>query len=582
MSLSESIIKTQPRSFGLWPSVWRLLRLRVRIMVNTFKRSKTSGKVGAVVVGLLLIGLMVGLFAASSGLLRLMRSPELAAYIDPNQMIGAIPTLVLTAAFFLTLMTNFGVLLQALYLSHDMDFLITSPLPMRAVFLSKLIEAILPNFALFCAFTLPVLFGLGVSSGYSVLYYPLVIAVLALMALAAGGLASILVMAVVRVVPAKRVAEVLGFLGATLAVLCGQSANIIDRFNIDQSDFGGMLSTLSQLDSMWSPFAWAGRGVAAVGEAQWLNGLLLTGLSVIVLGGVFAASLLAAEQLYYTGWSSMQGSARRKKPVSRQNEAREPRFEFGQLLPAPVRGVAVKDLLTLRRDPRNYSQLITPLILGVVMLFSSRGGGGDMDEQLTGLGLANLEVYGLITVAVFIGWMLMFNLSSMSFTREGKSYWMLKTSPVRPGHLLVGKFIVSYLPSITFTLIFLTVAFLLQGANWLFFPYCALVLALVIAGANGISLAFGTMAADLSWESPNRQRLRGGAGCAAVLIVMAFLAFDLALFLLPVALWQIFAGSAPFLAYLVGAVLGGAAAALVIFLSMQFAIPRLEQIGEPE
>lgn len=582
MSLSESIMQTQPRSFGLWPSVGRLLRLRVRIMFNTFKRSKTSGKIGTVVLGLLLIGLMIFLFAASNGLLRLLRSPELAAYIDPNQMIDAIPTLVLTAAFILTLMTNFGVLLQALYLSHDMDFLITSPLPMRAVFLSKLIEAILPNFGLFCAFTLPVLFGLGASSGYSAFYYPLVIAVLALMALAAGGLASILVMVVVRAVPAKRVAEVLGFLGATLTVLCGQSWNISQRFDIDQADFGGMLSTLTQLDSMWSPFAWAGRGVAAVGEAQWLNGLLLTALSVIVLGGVFAVSLLTAERLYYTGWSSMQGSLRRKKPAVRRGEAREPGFEFGRLLPAPIRGVVVKDLLMLRRDPRNYSQLITPLILGVVMLFSTRGGGENMDEQLTNMGLANLEVYGLIVLAVFVGWMLMFNLSSMAFTREGKHFWMLKTSPVRPGHLLVGKFIVSYLPSIAFTFIYLTVAFLLQGVNWLFFPFCVIVLALVIAGANGISLSFGASAADLSWDSPNRQKLRGGAGCAAVLIVMAFLGFDLVLFLLPVALWQILTGSAPFLAYLVGVALGGAAAALAVYLGLQFAIPRLARIGEPE
>ena len=116
-------------------------------------------------------------------------------------MIAAIPTLVLTGAFVVTLLTNFGVLLQSLYLSRDMDFLVTSPLPMRAVFHG---QAAGSHPADLC----PVLRDqpagfvwagrLRTATTWSTTRCCCVM--LVLLALAAGGLASILVMAVVRVV----------------------------------------------------------------------------------------------------------------------------------------------------------------------------------------------------------------------------------------------------------------------------------------------------------------------------------------------------------------------------------------------
>ena len=580
MSLTESMLERQPNKFALWPSVWKLLRLRARIWWNAFKRSKTRSKIGTIVVLLLILGGMVFLFIVSRLLLRFLQSPALAEYMDPSQLLGAIPTLILTAAFFLIVLTNFGVLLQSLYLSHDMDFLVTTPLPMRAVFLAKLLEAILPNFALFCAFSLPVLFGLGSSSGYTILYYPLLILMLGLLALAAGGLASILVMAVVRVVPARRVAEVLGFLGAISSILCGQSGNLINAMDPDQADVAGTLNMFTQLNTGWSPLAWAGNGLNAIGRAEWLPGIALTLLSMMLAGAIFAGSLFLAEQLYYTGWASMQGSVRRKR---RQTEPRAARpVGAFRLLPRAMLGLIVKDFLLLRRDPRNLSQLITPLIVGVAMLFSTRGGGRNAAEAMSSLGLQNLEVYGLLILAVFVSWMLMSNLASLSFSREGRNYWFIKTSPIRPWHLLGGKFLVSLAPAAGFGLLYLVVAFLIRGISFAFLPYALLVVVIGMAGAAGISLAFGVAGANLDWDNPRQQNLRGSAGCLAVLAVFGFMALDLALFLLPPGLWQILNGSAPLISYLIGIVLGSLASLLGIFIPLRMVAPRLAHLGEKD
>ncbi|HEX2980380.1 MAG TPA: hypothetical protein VHO48_08960, partial [Anaerolineaceae bacterium] len=383
MSLAETLLQTHPEKFGLWPSVWKLLRLRWRVRVNTFKRSSRKSKIGTILLAVLLVAAMVGLFLLSRLVLNLLLNPALAQYVDPAQFINAIPTLILTAAFLITLMTNFSVLLQSLYLSHDMDFLVTSPIPMRAVFLAKLVEAILPTFGLFCAFSIPVLFGLGASSHYSFIYYPLLIVFLILLALAAGGLASILVMGVVRVVPARRVAEVLGFFGAIASVLCGQSGNIIRQFNIQRNDIGAALTAFTGMNNPWFPLSWAGRGLVAVGSGEWLPGAALSLLTLAMGCVLFGGTLFLAEHLYYSGWASMQGSSRKKRaknrvarsgPVSATFQTtpgnaaersiagaagKKPKRSW---IPSAVRGVIVKDLYLLRRDTRNLAQLITPLV----------------------------------------------------------------------------------------------------------------------------------------------------------------------------------------------------------------------------
>ncbi len=618
MSLTTSVLQKEPGRFGLWPAVGKLLRLRVRIWFNTFTRSRTRAKVGSILLWLFLLGLIIGVFFLSRFLLSFLDSPELAQYVNPATFLASLPTLILTAAFFLTILTNFGILLQALYLSHDMDFLVTSPLPMRAVFLAKLLEAILPNFALFCAFALPVMFGMGSAKGYSLLYYPLLVIVLALLALAAGGLASILVMAVVRVIPARRVAEVLGLLGAVLSVLIGQSGNLINTLGVRSADLRDVLGLFSRLNAPWSPLAWAGNGLTAIGRGDWLPGFGLTLLALGLASALFLGTLFLAENLYYTGWTSMQGSIRKKRPargtppasqataasarpslaeavattspsvrLDAATEALSP-FPFVDKKVAawlsqviPVRGLLIKDLLLLRRDPRNLSQLITPLILGFVLIFTSRSRSSSNTNLLARLpGGVNIGLFLLLGMTVFISWMLLTNLAPLAFSREGRNYWILKTTPIRPLQLASAKYLASFLPCMAIGLIFLIFGFAIQGVAWALFPFSAAVVTLCLAGATGIALAFGIAGANLEWDSPHRQRLSGLTGCVMIIAVIGFLGIDLGLFLLPVAAWQIFNSAASWPAYLIGLALGGAASVAAAILPVALVLPRLARIGD--
>jgi hypothetical protein len=104
-----------------------------------------------------------------------------------------------------------------------MEFLLAAPIPPRAVFVTKLVQAVLPNFLFMCLFNLPALIGLGIAQGYNIVYFVMVPVTLVLLMLAGAGLAALGVMLVVRLVPARRVAEVLGLVGGVTSILCSQS-----------------------------------------------------------------------------------------------------------------------------------------------------------------------------------------------------------------------------------------------------------------------------------------------------------------------------------------------------------------------
>ncbi len=561
------------------PAVWKLIRLRLLISFNGFKHAKPVRKLLTVVAILGLLALAGMILFVSWILLGFLRSPELAKYTgaDVTPFLQAVPVLVFTGLFLGILLSSFGVLLQALYLSGDMDFLLSSPVPIRAVFVTKLLQAVLPNFGLIALFGLPVLFGLGLAGHYSIVYYPLVLLTMIALALAAAGLSALLVMLVARVFPARRAAEILGFIGAMLAFTCSQAGNIYNSFghstNVSGAQVSNMFSLLVRLNTPWLPLNWAGQGLVALGEGRWLAGLLLVFLTLGLSAVLFMFALGTAERWYYSGWAGMQVIAHGKKKVRAARQAASiqvslpaavaagtPAFGLARLLPAPIRAIIWKDFLLLRRDLRNMSQLISPLIFGVVYSFmifnfgnqSSAGDAGAPIWLTNSLG--TLLTYGNVGMSLFVGWMLLSRLSGMAFSSEGKYYWIMKAAPLRSAHLLVAKFLVAYLPTFVLGGVFLTGISLVQKIPLSGFLYSLLAVAMCLAGMDGILLAFGVLGANFKWEDP-RKMSAGGLGCLGQILTMLYLPLAFGLFIGP--LWLVSTFNFPQVyGYLAGAVLG--------------------------
>ncbi|HTX91195.1 MAG TPA: hypothetical protein VMC09_08260 [Anaerolineales bacterium] len=581
------------------PVVWKLIRLRLLLNWNTFKHAKVGRKIGTIVITLLILAFAGFIFFLSWLLLGFLHSPTIHQYtgFDAAPFLQAVPVLVFAGLFLGILFSSFGVLLQALYLSGDMDFLLTSPVPIRAVFVTKLLQAVLPNFGLIALFGLPVLFGLGISGHYNFLYYPLILLTMVALTLAAAGLSALLVMLVARVVPPRRVAEVLGFLTATISILCGQSGNLYNSMShnvhVSGTQVNSLFSLLIRLNTPWNPLDWAGRGLVDLGEGRWLSGLLLVVLTLGLSTIAFSFALATAERWYYTGWAGMQVVARRKRPA--RAERVQPAqtvvlpesaaaVRMRRLVPTPVQAIVRKDFLVLRRDIRNLSQLVTPLIFGVLytFMFLRPGGGMFPDQPDMPRTLVNVShfitTYGNIGMSLFVGWMLLSRLSSMAFSAEGKNYWVLKSSPVRTGHLLTAKFLVAYLPTLALGVIFMVAVSIMQKATPVVFLYGLLASAMCLAGMNGLLLAFGVAGANFNWTDPRRMNA-GALGCLGQFLTSLFLAFSFSLFVGPLVLVALFQWPLVY-GYLVGGIFGIVICGLAAFLPPWLVRKRVERLNE--
>jgi ABC-2 type transport system permease protein len=572
---------------GLWTSVWRLLRLRLVIQVNGFLRAKRGKKIGYLFAAFGILCLLGFILFLSVSFLNLLRSPDLLRYIgDTAPFLEGIPTMLVSVAAIGILFTSFGVLLQALYLSGDMDFLMSAPLPIRAVFISKLVQALLPNFGIMCLFTLPILFGLGISGHYYFLYYPVVVLVLVLISLTAAALASLMVMVAARFVPARRLAEVLGFVVGTFFFVFSQSARFMN-FDVNDQQMTSMLKMTGRFNQPWSPLAWTGRGLVALGKSDWVHAAGFLAATLLVTGLVFTVSLWVSERLYYTGWSNLQNNRRRPKAkiAARSAEVRreKPQNPFTRWVPPSIRAILVKDTLVYRRDLRNTSKLITPLILGVVYAISMLSSGG---RGFEGQGeapawfmdtLSSLMVFGDVALALFLGWMLVANLAGVSFSQEGKSYWMLKAAPVSTRQLLTAKFVIGYLPPLLLCSIYLLVLEMLKKAALFSTVVSLLAVWMILAGLTGIYLAFGVRGAKFDWENPSQAY--GAVGCLGNLVGTLFLAVCFGLFILP-PLVAALLGLPAEAGQLVGLFLGGLASAGAVLIPLGLVEKRVASLNE--
>lgn len=572
---------------SIWPAVGKLLRLRILIWINGIKRAGNRQKIGMGVLGLLLVGFLAFAFYISWILLQGLQSPALVeAMGDLTQLIQIIPTIIFSGAFIGILITSFGVLLQALYLAGDMDFLLAAPIPIRAVFITKLLQAILPNFALISAFALPVLFGLGISQSFSILYYPLVIVLLVTLALAAAGMSSLLVMIAARIFPARRVVEVLGLIGGITSMICSQSGQLARFEDIPAEQASQAFQTLSRMNIPWSPLTWAGNGLIQIGQGSWLSGIFQLILTMGLAIGIFGITLTTAERLYYNGWASLQGQKKKKKTARSGKVSRRNIFTplVENFIPAGMRAIIVKDFIMLQRDLRNLSQLVTPLVFGVIYAFLFLRDGDELSATTGDIpdfflpAFENLSVYFTVGIALLVSWMLVGRLGGMGFSQEGKNYWLLKTAPLSTRTLIIAKFLVAYLPVIGLSGGFLIILSILKQVQLLQLSFTLPVLALCVAGNVGLSLTFGITGANMIWEDP-RQMQKGGSSCLGALAAMVYLPVCLALFFIPPLIIQYFEMPV-WIGNLLGLVVGGGFSLICAILPLWLVRHAVKRLGE--
>ena len=524
-----------------------LVRMQFLIFRNTFWRSKIGRKIWLILIVLGLGAAAYGLYQLTLNIVKGLKSQGFADFLaraartmpnlslDVQLYLLAVPSAVLFFALALMVLTSFTTVLSSLYLSGDMDMLLAAPVPMRAVFVVKFFGGLLVPYLLLFFLLGPFLLGFGRGLGWGAAFFVTAFVVLLLLPLLPTGLGALLVMAVVRVIPARRAREIVGVIGGMVGIswyIFSQFANQL----APRVANARMLDYLRRFDNPLLPSAWAGRALIAAGEGDWVRLGLLGGLFAVLSIGCFALCIALAERLYYAGWSNMstQGGRvrkrRRTKDQGRTPASNAPQsFVFrlwSSVLPRQSAAVLFKDLQVFPRDLRNLQQLIFPLVVAGIWTFrlitsGSPFGAGEQPDVLKSFGQlasAGISFYICLVLSSATG--------GAGISREGRGFWLLKVAPISAKRILLGKLALAYLPYPTIGVLFVLFLSILQHSAPAEFARALAMVLLGGLGATSITLGMGAAFPKLSWENP-RQQNSIQAGCLSPLLYLAYLGLAL-------------------------------------------------------
>ena len=189
-----------------------------------------------------------------------------------------------------------------------------------------------------------------------------------------------------------------------------------------------------------------------------------------------------------------------------------------------------------------------------------------------------LLVFGDIGISLFVGWILSARLATMAFSQEGKSWWILKSSPSAPPRLLAAKYLVAYIPGAVLGAAFVILISVMRGSTFPDVIFSLLVVVLCYGAITGVNLAFGVLGANFEWDDPRRM-VRGGAGCVAAMASALALGLCLGLFVGPVLVAGLI-GLPAAVGMLAGLLLGAAACAACAALPLVGVQSRVPLLGE--
>ncbi len=518
--------------------LWLLLGLRWMLTANTF-RGRKRWQQALQVLGTLWVvgwlGFVSGLAGFGVGAL-LRRFPE-------APLEALLPGLILTAVAAIILISSFALALGSLFLTSDLETLMTAPVSRRALFTAKILDGLVTYYAITIIAAVPALVTYGIVLRYGPLYYVLAIVAVVGTPLLPAGVGALLTMLVARFAPARRVREVLGLVGALVGIsfsLVGQTSRLwTQRLFGPRQDPQEILGHLRQLVAIPLPSLVAGRGLAAAGAGNWAAAAAELAGFLVLTFGLFAGCVVAADRLYATGWARMQGAG-----VANRSRARVARdaANAGWLGRAPAwAAIALKDWRTIPRDLRNFAQLLTPLVILPIVYFNIIGGGrrssSALTDTLSGLGGGTVDPVGIVVAGgILLATVLIFRrVAATAISMEGRAWWMLKLAPISGQELLRGKLAAALVPFAILSTLLLLGATLWRGFSAVGFLYgwfgIQLLGAAILATATGAAVPW----AKLDWDDPRKMSSGWGnlisliagvlvAGVAGLLLCLPFVA----------------------------------------------------------
>ncbi|CAN5893071.1 hypothetical protein BH23GEM9_BH23GEM9_02410 [soil metagenome] len=429
----------QPSVLNLLGPKWRAERRRMAAGSST-ARVLIMGLVGLVFFAIVfgIIYRVLGHFRATPGV--------------GDLLAGKLLALILLAFMSILLLSNIITALSSFFLARDLELLAAAPVDSLRVYTARFIETLINSSWMMLILLMPILAAFGVSFGFSVAFVVVtIIALLSYLVLPAV-VGTALTLVLVNVFPARRARDLLA-----LIALLGAAALIL-LFRLLQPEqlarpegFRNLVDFIASLrtpQSIWLPSEWAAQAILAPlgAEGSDLFPLLLL---VMTAAAFFVMGAWLHGRLYRDGFSRSQEGAELR--VSTGTTAR---FSLERALAGfsvPRRSLMAKDIRTFFRDTTQWSQLILLVVLVVVYVYNMKvlplHSGEEVGFFLTNvISFLNLGLAGFVLAAIAARFLF------PAVSLEGRTLWLLRSSPLNLRSLLWSKYWVGTTPLLVLAL----------------------------------------------------------------------------------------------------------------------------------
>ena len=411
---------------------------------------------------------------------------------------GKLLGMILIGFFSILLLSNIITALSSFFLAKDLDLLVSGPVDWLKLYGAKLLETMINSSWMVVLMAIPMFAAYGVAYEGGILY-PLVAAAAFLPFLILPTVVgSAVTLILVTVFPARRTRDIL----SVIAVLAAGGIVLLFRLLrperlANPEGFRSLVDFISLLrtpTSAWLPSEWVQRTIMSF-LAESIDPLSLYLLwSTAAAAAVLGALLHRA--LYAKGFSKAQESAERWVREGGMGKVGRRLFSrFGTLR----RELVLKELRLFFRDTTQWSQLILLAVLIVVYIFNIRF------LPLRGEGIT----FFLVNVIPFLNLVLAgFVLASIAarfifpgVSLEGRTLWLLRSSPMSMNDLLWSKFWVGTLPLLGLAVGIVTVTDALLKVSAFMMVVSIFAITLMTFAIAGLAIGFGTLYPQFETEN---------------------------------------------------------------------------------
>ena len=470
---------TGPTFMHLLAPKWQSMRSRA-----LKKQTGAAGRFGALaIIGLLFWGFI---FAVLYRLLAYFRGiPEIGPLLA-----GKLLGMILIAFFGMLLLSNVISSLSTFFLAKDLDLLIAGPVDWLRFYAAKLVETCAHSSWMVVLMAVPLFAAYGIVYSGGPMFVFVVISTFVPLLILPTVIGSAITLLLVNIFPARRTKDIL----SVIAVLA--AGGVIMLFRLMRPEqlarpegFRSLIEFISILRTPTSPYLpseWVQQGVMS-----WLNGepdalplylLWSTAAAFLVIGAAIHRAL------YPIGFTKAQESGDRWVKQSLFGGV------FGKLL-SPLglvrRELVLKEVRLFFRDTTQWSQLILLAVLVVVYIANIKF--LPMNGQGVSFFVANLIPFLNLVLAGFVIASIAARFIFPGVSLEGRTMWLLRSSPLRMRDLLWSKFWVGTIPLLVFALaLVFTTGILMKVSDFIMIVSVFSITMMTFAIA-GLAVGFGTL-----------------------------------------------------------------------------------------